>query len=362
MVNVFAVPVFFICFRECLETSIIVSVLLAFLKQTLGPERDATTHKKLVRQIWVGVALGIFICLCIGAGMIGAFYGLNKNVFEKAENIWEGIFSLVAAIIITLMGAALLRINKLQDKWRVRIAKAVQSKDESSLPVQGRFKRWCEKYAMFILPFITVLREGLEAVIFIAGVGLGMPASAFPLAVLCGLGAGVLVGYLIYKGGNRTSLQIFLIVSTCFLYLVAAGLFSKGVWYLEMNEWVKLAGEEAAESGSGPGSYDIRKSVWHVNCCSPGERGDGGWGIFNSLFGWQNSATYGSVISYNLYWLAVIVGFLLLGYKERTGHWPLQKPSQAVNEVESESSSHSGNVIEKKQEAVASSNVHELRE
>jgi FTR1 family protein len=83
--------------------------------------------------------------------------------------------------------------------------------------------------------------------------------------VLCGLGAGALVGYFIYKGGNRTSLQIFLVISTCFLYLVAAGLFSKGVWNLEQNAWVKLAGEGAAEAGAGPGSYDIRKSVWHVN-------------------------------------------------------------------------------------------------
>lgn len=37
--------------RECLETSIIVSVLLSFLKQTLGPEHDAVTYKRLVRQV-----------------------------------------------------------------------------------------------------------------------------------------------------------------------------------------------------------------------------------------------------------------------------------------------------------------------
>lgn len=100
---------------------------------------------------------------------------------------------------------------------------------------------------------------------FIAGVSLSAPATSFPLAVICGLGAGALIGYLIYKGGNKTSLQIFLVVSTCFLYLVAAGLFSKGVWSLEQDAWVKLAGEGAAEAGAGPGSYDIRKSVWHVN-------------------------------------------------------------------------------------------------
>ncbi|KAH8731691.1 plasma membrane iron permease [Phaeosphaeriaceae sp. PMI808] len=313
--NVFAVPVFFICFRECLETSIIVSVLLAFLKQTLGPEHDAAVRKKLVRQVWLGVASGILICLIICAGVIGTFYTAGRNSFEAAEHIWEGVFGIIASVIITIMGAALLRVSKLQDKWRLKITKVLEAKD-SKLPVKGRVKRWMEKYAMFVLPFITVLREGIEAVLFIAGVILGLPATSFPLAVLCGLGAGALVGYLIYKGGNKTSLQIFLVISTCFLYLVAAGLFSKGVWSLEQDAWVKIAGEGAAEAGAGPGSYDIRKSVWHVNCCSPGEKGDGGWGIFNSLFGWQNSATYGSVISYNLYWVVVIAGFLYMGLKE----------------------------------------------
>lgn len=315
MPNVFAVPVFFICFRECLETSIIVSVLLAFLKQTLGPEHDPVVYKRLVRQVWYGVAAGLLICLIICAGVIGTFYTAGRNSFDKAEYIWEGVFSLLASVIITIMGAALLRVSKLQDKWRVKIAKVMELR-ETGMPVKGRLKVWCEKYAMFILPFITVLREGIEAVLFIAGVGLGLPATSFPLAVICGLGAGALIGWLIYKGGNKTSLQIFLVISTCFLYLVAAGLFSKGVWDLEQNAWVKLAGEGAAEAGAGPGSYDIRKTVWHVNCCSPGENGSGGWGIFNSLFGWQNTATYGSVISYNLYWIVVIAGFLFMGWKE----------------------------------------------
>ena len=30
-------------------------------------------------------------------------------------------------------------------------------------------------------------------------------------------------------------------------------------------KWNSLTGGDAAETGSGPGSYDIRKSVWHVN-------------------------------------------------------------------------------------------------
>ena len=98
------------------------------------------------------------------------------------------------------MGAALLRISKLQDKWRVKLARALESKDSASHGSAGtRFKIWCEKYAMFILPFITVLREGLEAVIFMGGVSLGLPATSFPLAVFSGLAIGCLVGFFIYK-------------------------------------------------------------------------------------------------------------------------------------------------------------------
>ena len=51
MADVFAVPVFFIVFRETLETSLVVSILLAFLRQQIGPEQDAKTYKKLRKQV-----------------------------------------------------------------------------------------------------------------------------------------------------------------------------------------------------------------------------------------------------------------------------------------------------------------------
>jgi high-affinity iron transporter len=122
-------------------------------------------------------------------------------------------------------------------------------------------------------------------------------------------------------------MQIFLVISTCFLYLVAGGLFSRGVWYFENNTWNKIVGGDASETGSGAGSYDIRQSVWHVNCCNPLIGGGGGWGIFNALFGWTNSATYGSVISYNLYWVCVMVGYGLMFYRERRGAIPVLDPA-----------------------------------
>jgi len=71
------------------------------------------------------------------------------------------------------------------------------------------------------------------------------------------------------RGGSFVQLQYLLVVSTCVLYLVAAGLFSRAVWFFEAQKWDDAIGGDAAEIGSGPGSYDISKSVWHLNVSPP---------------------------------------------------------------------------------------------
>lgn len=345
MTNVFLVDVFIICFRESLEAAVVISVLLAFVKQSFGgPAHDPKAYKRLLWHIWLGSALGIFICLIIGGAFIGAFYSLGQNEWSKSEDLWEGILALIAAIMITAMGIGMLRVNKMQEKWRVKISQAIlEGTDEEDPKYKGRwgwvqrinpknfnplnfrFKKlaaFTRKYALFLLPFITTLREGVEAVVFVGGVGLGKPAESFPLPVIVGLVCGFLVGFILYKCGNRMSIKWFLIFSTCFLYLIASGLFSRSVWFFEMNEFSKKTGGDVAENGAGPGSYNIKNTVWHVNCCNP-EMNDNGWGIFNALFGWQNTATYGSVISYNVYWIFIMVLIASLMYEEKTGQFPL---------------------------------------
>lgn len=135
----------------------------------------------------------------IGAGVIAAFYTLGNNVWESNEYNYEGAFALVASVIISVVGAALLRVGKMQEKWRVKLAKALEAPLKTGSSRSARFKRFAEKYAMFILPFITVLREGVEAVVFVAGVSFSAPATAFPLPVVLGLAAGSAIGYVLYK-------------------------------------------------------------------------------------------------------------------------------------------------------------------
>ncbi|KAJ1323450.1 High-affinity iron permease CaFTR2 [Microdochium nivale] len=366
MPDLFSVPVFFIIFRETLETSIIVSVLLAFLNQTLPSPADAPLARRMRRQVWLGTLSGGLICLVIAGAIVAVFYLTETDAWSSSEYYYEGAFALFASVIITVTGAALLRVSKLQDKWHVKLRQAIdegdrrkkqQKRDARAGPRPERSEsgdaepsatttttavaggrggsgwlgRWMSRYFMFVLPFITVLREGVEAVVFIAGVTFSAPAASVPLPVLVGLATGSLVGWLIYRTGSTSHLQLFLVAATCILYLVAAALATRAVWFFDQQQWNNAVGGDAAEVGVGPGSYDIDRSVWHVNCCSPYIAGGGGWGVFNGLLGWQNSATYSSVLAYNVYWWVVIAGFVALRHRETKGHWPLmRKRTKAV--------------------------------
>ena len=319
--KVFSVAVFFVVFRECLEAVVIISVLLSFLDQSIG-SKDPLLLRKLRKQVWIGVALGFIICLAIGCGFIGAYYSLQKDIFGSAEDLWEAIFCLIATVMITMMGIPMLRMNKMQSKWRVKIAKSLV---EIPARKRDRFKLGylTSRYAMFLLPFITVLRDGLEAVVFVAGAGVttqGSQASAYPLPVFVGLLAGGFVGWLLYYGASRSSLQVFLIISTSILYLISAGLFSRGAWFLENYRFNIATGGDASEGGNGNGTYNIKKAVYHVNCCNP--ELDNGWDIFNALLGWQNTGYLSSVLAYNIYWIVLMIFLGLLMFEEKNGHLP----------------------------------------
>jgi len=51
-------------------------------------------------------------------------------------------------------------------------------------------------------------------------------------------------------------------------------------------------GADVAEAGNGPGSYDVRGNVWHLNCCNPEDKfGAEGWSVFAAIFGWSNNGS-----------------------------------------------------------------------
>ncbi|CAL1708875.1 unnamed protein product [Somion occarium] len=353
--NVFSVPIFFIVFRETLEAAIIVSVLLGLVEQIVRddpgrlspspppppspvekPEGSGTgsgelnnqpelVHqednevraKRLIRkmriQIFAGSFLGLFFALAIGAAFIAVWFTQASDLWSKSEELWEGIFELIASLIIFVMGVTMLRMDRAKVKWRVKLQRAFEGKQ-----VDGRTK--AGKWVLFILPFITVLREGMEAVIFVGGVSLGQPATAIPLATVIGIICGLICGFLIYAFASRTTLTVFMVAMTNFLLLIGAGLFSRSIGAFQENAFNNLLGadvDDAGAAGDGPGSYDVRGNVWHLNCCNPESKFDGqGWTIFNAIFGWTNNATIGTVLGYVFYWLAVVAVLIYMKFKE----------------------------------------------
>lgn len=348
----FSVQVFFIVLRETLELAIIISVLLAFVNQSMLNDESSSLYNSTEGQnklaspvssgdtqvqsqrsqihmlkvhIWVGGLCGFLACLVVGAIILTVFYVVGSDLWATTEHYWEGAFSILASVIISFMGIKMLRVNKMQQKWKHKLGCIIR--DSKYLDVANDKSSWSEKNAMFILPFVTTLREGLEAIVFVGGIGINDNTSLASIfnSVILAVAIGSVIGVALYRSGNNLSVQMFMIISTCFLYLVAAGLFSKGVWNFELQHFIDLCGGmDVSETGHGPGSYDINKSVWHVNCCNGEMQEDGVWWmLFTAIFGWTNSATYGSVISYNVYWIMVIAMFGALLYEEKMGVLPL---------------------------------------
>ncbi|KIJ61412.1 hypothetical protein HYDPIDRAFT_169676 [Hydnomerulius pinastri MD-312] len=351
--NLFSVTIFFVVFRETLEAAVIVSVLLGLVEQIVHeqPDRLATTlvgqassistarnnsettihggvphgnqshpepepdlglqphiMRKLRMQIFLGAFAGLVIAIALGAAFIAVWFTQATNLWTKSEQLWEGIFQLVASLMIFVMGVTMLKMDRARAKWRVKLHNAF-----SGQRVDRRTKTG--KWVLFILPLITVLREGIEAVVFVGGVALGQPANSIPIAAIVGIICGLICGFFIYQFASRTTLKVFLVVMTNLILLIGAGLFSKAIWAFQENAFNHLLGTDVDDAGgTGPGSYNVRGNVWHLDCCAPSAAE--GWSIFNAVFGWQNSATLGSVLSYVFYWLAVIVTLVYLKFKE----------------------------------------------
>ncbi|CDH55156.1 plasma membrane iron permease [Lichtheimia corymbifera JMRC:FSU:9682] len=317
--DLFNVPIFFIIFRETTEAAIIVSVLLSFLVKVF--EKGSPVYKRLRNQVWIGGAVALLVCLCIGAAFIAVWYTVLSDIWGSSEAIWEGVFSLIATIMITMMGLAMLKTERMQEKWKIKLAKAMEAGGGVSANGKKRsvWKVRMQRYSFFLLPFFTVLREGLEAVVFIGGVSLNVQAKSIPIAAIMGILCGVLVGVIIYRGGSMLHLRWFFIFSTIILYLVAAGLMSKAVGFFEQYAWNLIIGGEAAEEGGDVIPYKVTTAVWHVSWGNPELNTDtnGGWQIFNAILGWNNTATIGTIVSYCLYWVLVAACLVYMYYKER---------------------------------------------
>jgi high-affinity iron transporter len=204
------------------------------------------------------------------------------------------------------MGLAFLRLPHARMKWRLKLLQAVEGAagvDQKSASSTRRRQRKmgaraARGWILFGLPFITVLREGLEGVVFLGGIGL----TGSPLSIFTGALAGFLIGGVLavtlFTRSEAMTLQRFTTFSTVILFLMGAGLASRSAYSLERQYFINAVGSDAAEAGDGPGSFRVAHNIWKLWGANPepGHYGYSGfWQLAQSLVGWNNIGTYWTV-------------------------------------------------------------------
>jgi high-affinity iron transporter len=295
MSNVFSVAGFMVFLRESLEASIIIAVLLQFVKKTVMNPTHLNTMRK---RIWLGAGLGVLLSIIIGAALSIVFYVVGQNYFNsETEKLYEGILITMAVFFITLIAFKMLSIDRLLEKWKAKTAAAIKSQThENALDNSvGSGSAW----GLFVLSFTIVLREGLESVIFITGVNKGDSPVSLILPAICGISVGVLVGFLVFRGGQVLSLNIFFKVSFVFLLFIAAGLSAYGAHEIEEYVYIQLQKSDPTITAK------ETPVLWDVSsCCS--HKGNAFWQILNVVFGWRSKATVATTAAYFGYWIIII--------------------------------------------------------
>ena len=256
---------FLITLREGLEASLILAILLTYLKKT---DRWADA-----RFDWAGTAAAIGICLVTGVAIFIALDGLNG----KVEYAVEGFIALSATAVLTHM------IFWMRSHART-LGKELRDKVDASVGS-----------ALAIIAFVAVLREGLETVLFLLSAETAT-ASGSDVVVggLIGLALSVVIGFGVYRSGNRLNLRTFFNVTAVLLLLFAAGLAGKAVHELRL-----LISWEAG---------------WLVSSAWTLESGLFATGTFydfmRGLFGWHKNPENIRVLAYFAYLIPVLLVYL----------------------------------------------------
>jgi len=242
---------FLVLFRETLEAALVVGIVLGYLSRT-GQDRFRL-------PVWLAVVAGAAASLVVA----WLFQRLAGGFEGRGEQIFEGL--------VMMAGAALLTTLILWMAGKRDAVSKIEHGVERRLTPGGRHGA-----GLFLLVFLSVLREGVESVIF-----LGTAASRW--GALAGLGAAALLGFLLFRGALRVRLGVFFGVTNLLLLLFAAGLVAHGLHELVEAGWLPALVEPA----------------WDLNPLLP-EQGVAG-SLLRGLFGYNADPTLLELLGYVTY-------------------------------------------------------------
>lgn len=202
--------------REGLEAALVVGILVAYLVRV--------DRRDLLRWVWAGVGAAIGLSLAVGAALT---FG-TATLDDEAAEAFGGVMSLIAVGLVTWMVF-----------WMAARARSMRGELHAALDRAIGAGAW----ALVLLAFVAVAREGLETALFLWSTveSTGGGGDSLLGAVL-GLATSVLLGWAIYRGALRINLATFFTWTGAALVVVAAGVLAYGVH--ELQEAGLLPGED----------------------------------------------------------------------------------------------------------------------
>jgi high-affinity iron transporter len=187
--------------REGLEASLIVGIVLGYLKKT--------EHRQYFRAVWIGIAAAVAVSIALGAGL---FFTVGE-LDGRAEYIFEGAVMLSAVLVLTWM------IFWMR-KQAVNIKKELESKLGAALAAGSGL-------ALAGVAFIAVAREGWESALFLFAISESSSKVSTGVGAAIGLVVAVVLGVGVYLGSRRLNLRQFFTYTGIFLIVFAAGLLAR---------------------------------------------------------------------------------------------------------------------------------------
>jgi high-affinity iron transporter len=203
---------FVLYLREGIEASLIISILLAALRQ-LGQTRQ-------MRAVWTGVALAVLGSL---AGGVVVYATVREYNGTRFQTIFETATYLAAVILLTGMTFWMQTHSRTLKKEITAKASAASS-----------------GFGLGLLAFTTVGREGLESAVFTLAFAFQTSAAQLLLGALLGIAAALGLSALIYRLGYRLDYRIFFRVLGVVLLFFAAGLVGDAAQNLQSLGWLPI--------------------------------------------------------------------------------------------------------------------------
>jgi len=257
---------FIVTLREAFEAALILGIIYSYLEKVGA--RDG------VRYLTRGGILGLLASVGMG---IGVSY-VSGPLLDVGPDL--------IAIVVIFAAVGLLTWHAW---WMQQHARLIRGHMQHRIDQARAANRL---WVVGLIAFTAVFREGAETVLFLWGIMAQAGGGGWGSVVggVAGIGCAAALGWAIFRGGRRLSLQHFFSVTTVFIMLLAAGLFSSGIARLQ-----------------GMGLLPLSEPLWNTSWLLSDGSITGGF--LSGLVGYRSQPNLPEVCAYVAY--VAIVGVLL---------------------------------------------------